>query len=98
MVREQPIVAVAGLAKTFSVKHKKPGLSGSQNALWKTETQEVQAVADISFTLNRGEMLAFIGPNGAGKSTKIKILAGILFLAPEKQRYLVIHLGNSDDS
>jgi ABC-2 type transport system ATP-binding protein len=79
MEREQPIVKAAGLAKTFSVKHKKPGLRGSIKALWKTETQEVQAVSDISFTLYRGEMLAFIGPNGAGKSTTIKMLAGILY-------------------
>src|SRR4051794_31109433 len=40
--------------------------------------RRVEAVRDISFTVDAGERLAFIGPNGAGKSTSIKILTGIL--------------------
>jgi len=36
------------------------------------------AVRKVSFTVERGERLAFIGPNGAGKSTSIKMLTGIL--------------------
>ena len=39
----------------------------------------VEAVQQISFTVERGERLAFIGPNGAGKSTSIKMLTGILY-------------------
>jgi len=38
----------------------------------------VEAVSDLSFTIERGERVAYIGPNGAGKSTSIKILTGIL--------------------
>jgi ABC-2 type transport system ATP-binding protein len=33
---------------------------------------------DVSFTLNKGEIVGLLGPNGAGKTTTIKILAGIL--------------------
>jgi len=40
--------------------------------------REVEAVRGISFSVERGERLAYIGPNGAGKSTSIKILTGIL--------------------
>ena len=39
----------------------------------------VEAVAGISFAVERGERLAYIGPNGAGKSTSIKMLTGILY-------------------
>ncbi|MFW6097673.1 MAG: ABC transporter ATP-binding protein [Chloroflexota bacterium] len=73
------VVEVCGLEKTFSVKQKAPGLRGSLQSLWHPVTNEVAAVADISFSLEEGEMLAFIGPNGAGKSTTIKMLTGILF-------------------
>ena len=38
----------------------------------------IKAVKKISFSVEKGEIIAFIGPNGAGKSTTIKILSGIL--------------------
>lgn len=37
-----------------------------------------QALKDVTFTVNKGEVLGFIGPNGAGKSTTIRILLGML--------------------
>lgn len=37
-----------------------------------------RAVDDISFTVNRGEILGFLGPNGAGKSTTMNILTGYI--------------------
>lgn len=38
----------------------------------------VLAVDDISFSVERGEVLGFLGPNGAGKSTTMKIITGFL--------------------
>ncbi|MCH7471634.1 ATP-binding cassette domain-containing protein [bacterium] len=38
------------------------------------------AVDDVSFTVNRGEIVGFLGPNGAGKSTTMKVLT--CYLAP----------------
>lgn len=37
-----------------------------------------QALKDVTFTVNKGEVVVFIGPNGAGKSTTIRILLGML--------------------
>lgn len=37
-----------------------------------------QALHDVSFSVNAGEVVGFIGPNGAGKSTTIRILLGII--------------------
>ena len=39
---------------------------------------EVEAVRDISFEVEKGEIFAFLGPNGAGKSTTIKMLTTLL--------------------
>ena len=39
---------------------------------------EVMAVQDISFQLERGKIYGFVGPNGAGKTSTIKALAGVL--------------------
>lgn len=36
------------------------------------------AIADVTFTVEKGEVLAFLGPNGAGKTTTMRILAGAL--------------------
>lgn len=38
----------------------------------------VKALTDVSFTLNRGEVLGLLGDNGAGKSTMVKCLSGLL--------------------
>ena len=45
------------------------------------------AVNDVSFSVNRGDVLGFLGPNGAGKSTTMKMIVG--FLAPNSGQALV---------
>ena len=43
-----------------------------------------RAVDDISFTVERGEVLGFLGPNGAGKSTTMRMITG--FYAPDRRQ------------
>ncbi|HAV14258.1 MAG TPA: hypothetical protein DCX06_12310 [Opitutae bacterium] len=38
----------------------------------------ITAIQNVSFTVNKGEVVGFLGPNGAGKSTTMRILSGIM--------------------
>ncbi|MES3027239.1 MAG: ABC transporter ATP-binding protein [Pseudomonadota bacterium] len=73
-----PQILVQDLAKTYRVAEREPGVLGAVRGLVRRRTRTVEALKDVSFSLERGELLGFIGPNGAGKSTTIKILSGIL--------------------
>lgn len=73
------VISVNNLYKSFQIKTKTPGLKGSIKSMISPSYRNIEAVKDISFKVDRGEILAFIGPNGAGKSTTIKILTGILY-------------------
>lgn len=76
------IIEVNKLSKSFKVKLKEKGLKGSLKSIVKPKYKTIKAVKNISFSVDKGEMIAFIGPNGAGKSTTIKMLTGILY--PDK--------------
>ena len=41
------------------------------------------AVDDVSFEVDKGEVVGFLGPNGAGKSTTLRVLAGFLDVVEE---------------
>ncbi|MDV7396295.1 ATP-binding cassette domain-containing protein, partial [Arthrospira platensis SPKY1] len=40
--------------------------------------RSVQALRDVSFTVDEGEVFGFVGPNGAGKSTTIKVMLDVI--------------------
>ncbi len=72
------MINVENLRKEFKKTIKEPGLKGSIKSFFKPQREIITAVNDISFEVDKGEILGFIGPNGAGKSTVIKMLTGIL--------------------
>ncbi len=45
--------------------------------IYHTEYSEIEALKDISFTVNEGEFIAIVGPSGCGKSTILSILCGL---------------------
>ncbi|MDF1507266.1 ATP-binding cassette domain-containing protein [Robertmurraya sp. DFI.2.37] len=72
------IIEVNNLQKEFMIAKRETGLVGALKSLVKREFIKKEAVKDISFSIEKGEMVGYIGPNGAGKSTTIKMLTGIL--------------------
>ncbi|MBI4050361.1 MAG: ATP-binding cassette domain-containing protein [Candidatus Doudnabacteria bacterium] len=72
------IVEVKNLSKTYEYYKKQPGLWGAVKGLFAREKLYNEAVKNISFSVQEGELVGFIGPNGAGKTTTLKILSGIL--------------------
>ena len=56
---------------------------------------EQKAVDDISFSLNKGEIVGFLGPNGAGKSTTMKIITG--YIRPDKGTAVVSGINVQQD-
>ena len=95
-----PVIEVNHLVKQFKTVKKEKGLKGAVKGLFKAEKKIVTAVNDISFSIEKGEIVGYIGPNGAGKSTTVKMMSGILSptsgeilingISPEKDRKSVV--------
>ena len=73
-----PQIEVNELAKKFKILVKKPGLIGTLYAFIKSEYRTIEAVYNINFSIEPGELVGYIGANGAGKSTTVKLLSGVL--------------------
>ncbi|UFT99977.1 ABC transporter ATP-binding protein [Radiobacillus kanasensis] len=72
------VIEVNDLRKEFKSYSSRSGLKGAFRDLFTRNYKVVPAVKDISFNVEKGEMVGYIGENGAGKSTSIKMLTGIL--------------------
>ncbi len=64
--RAGPLLAVEGVAKSFTIR--KGGMFGPRTEM------TIEAVADVGFTVRRGECLGLVGESGCGKTTLSKIL------------------------
>ncbi|HSL94106.1 MAG TPA: ATP-binding cassette domain-containing protein, partial [Bacillota bacterium] len=83
-------IAVTGVTKVYEQWQR----SGKPGDIWrnmlKPEKRVIAALNDISFTIGKGEFVAYAGPNGAGKSTTMKLLAGML--RPNRGKIAVLGL------
>ena len=71
-------IEVKNLSRTYEYYRKQQGLLGSFKSLFHREKLYAEAVKNISFSIESGELIGFLGPNGAGKTTTLKMLSGIL--------------------
>lgn len=83
----EPVIQLDGIDKTYTVRIRAGRL--------RRQRRNVEAVRDVSFRIDRGEMVGYLGPNGAGKSTTIKMITGIL--TPSAGRIEVLGLSPTAD-
>ena len=62
-----PQIMVENLNKTYKVSEREAGILGSIKGLIAPRYRTVEAVRNISFSLEAGELVGYIGPNGAVK-------------------------------
>ncbi len=73
-----PIVVAENLSKVYPVAVKEPGLQGTLLHFLRRTYRTVEAVKQVSFQIEAGEVVGFLGANGAGKTTTLKMLTGLI--------------------
>jgi ABC-2 type transport system ATP-binding protein len=71
-------ILVQELSKTFKVPEREAGFRAAVRSFFHRRYNNVQAVQQVSFRIEPGEVVGFLGPNGAGKTTTLKMLSGLL--------------------
>ena len=75
-------IELNGICKTFKVYQRPEGNFGILRGALVRKQITINALNEVTFKINEGELVGYIGPNGSGKSTTVKIMSGIL--TPEK--------------
>ena len=73
------ILDVRNLTKTYYTYRRGSSFSDTIKSFFRRERTCVNAVHNVSFQVDEGQITGILGPNGAGKSTTIKMLTGTLY-------------------
>ena len=71
-------ITVDRLSKVYPVAIKEPGFQGTIKHFFQRTYKQINAVRDVSFQIEAGEVVGFLGANGAGKTTTLKMLSGLI--------------------
>jgi len=72
------LIQFNNICKDFKISVRKKGFKNVILNFFKREHKTINALKNVSFEIEEGDIVGYIGPNGAGKSTTIKIMSGIL--------------------
>ncbi len=78
-MKDRAIIDVEQLSKTYQISDKDPGFKGTLKHFLSRKTFGVEAVKNVSFKIQPGEIVGFLGANGAGKTTILKMLCGLIY-------------------
>ena len=78
MLTTTPIIDVQNLGKVYPVAVKDPGFKGTLTHFFRRTYRDIEAVKQVSFSIEPGEIVGFLGANGAGKTTTLKMLTGLI--------------------
>jgi ABC-2 type transport system ATP-binding protein len=78
MAAEEPILELTRVTRKFRQRQRGTDLASIVRGLYRPVFKEVVALDSLTFSLRRGEVLAYAGANGAGKSTTIKLCTGLI--------------------
>jgi len=94
------VIRVDNVTKIFTQWQRENAGKGLVKNLLHPQKKVITALENVSFTMKRGEFVAYAGPNGAGKSTTMKLLAGmlqptegsvnVLGMSPDKDRIKIM--------
>ena len=77
-IAQQVAIEVSDVSKTYDRSSPLKTLLGLSRAPDPHNANQVVALQEVNFTINRGESVAIIGRNGSGKSSLLEIIAGTL--------------------
>lgn len=77
-----PQIRLESVSKRYVIAEREPGFAGALKGLVKRKTRIVQAVDDISFSLEPGELVGYIGPNACGYINALSLSAKRTVIRP----------------